>query len=77
METGLCWRTNFDGDPLNRVRPHVQGKDNISINGLELLATIFTAWAFPVDAKVAPPRCRLENANAGRQIVSRQLGELM
>ena len=45
---------DFDDDTRNRLRAHVQGRDDLSINVLELLAMIVMAWAFTVDAKVAP-----------------------
>ena len=51
METGLWWRIDFDDDTRNRLRAHVQGRDDLSINVLELLVIIVTAWAFAVDAK--------------------------
>ena len=47
----MWWRIDFDDDTRNRLRAHVQGRDD---NVLELLAMIVTAWAFTVDAKVAP-----------------------
>ena len=50
---GLCWRIEFDDDTGNRLRAHVQGRDDLSINVLELLAMVVTAWAF-TDAKEAP-----------------------
>ena len=54
LETGLWWRIYFDDDTRNRLRAHVQGRADLSTNVLELLAMIVTAWALPVDAKVAP-----------------------
>ena len=54
LETGLWWRINFDEDTQNRLRSHVQGRDDLSINVLELLAMVVTAWAFTVEARVAP-----------------------
>ena len=54
LEAGLWWRVNFDDDTRNCLRAHVQGMDDLSINVLELLAMIVTAWAFTVDAQVAP-----------------------
>ena len=51
LEIGLWWRMDFDDDTRNRLRAHVQGRDDLSINVLELLVIIVTAWAFAVDAK--------------------------
>ena len=50
-----CWsRYDFDENVRARVRPQVFGRDDLSINLLELLAMTETAWAFTVQA-VTPP----------------------
>lgn len=43
LEIGLWWRANFDNDTRKLFQPHVQGRDDLSVNGLELLAKIVTA----------------------------------
>ena len=45
---------DFNYDTQDRLRSHVQGRDNLSIDVLELLAMVVTAWAFTVKAKAAP-----------------------
>ena len=54
LETGLWWRVEFDDDTTKRLRAHVQGRGDLCINVLKLLAMIVTAWAFTVDLNVAP-----------------------
>ena len=45
---------DFNYDTQDRLRAHMQGRDDSSINVLELLAMVVTAWAFTVEAKSAP-----------------------
>ena len=44
----------FDENVRARVRPKVFGRDDLSINLLELLAMTVTAWAFTVQAATPP-----------------------
>ena len=54
LESG-CWcRYDFDENVQTRVRPNVFGRDDLSINLLELLAMTVTAWAFTVQAATPP-----------------------
>ena len=53
-ETGRWWRVEFDSDTRSRLRSRVQEWDDLSINVLELLAMVVTAWAFTVHAKGVP-----------------------
>ena len=50
LESGCWWRYDFDENMRARVRPKVFGRDDLSINLVELLATTGTAWAFTVQA---------------------------
>ena len=45
---------DFDYDTQDCLRSHVQGRDDLSINVLELLAMVVTAWAFTVEASRHP-----------------------
>ena len=55
LESGCWWRYDFDDNVRSRVRPKVFGRDDLSINLLELLAMTVTAWAFTVQAATPPP----------------------
>ena len=55
LESGCWWRYDFDDNVRSRVRPRVFGRDDLSINLLELLAMTVTAWAFTVQAATPPP----------------------
>ena len=37
---------NLAGEVQERQREHKQDQEDLSINGLELLGMVFTAWAF-------------------------------
>ena len=54
LESGCWWRYDFDENVRARVRPKVFGRDDLSINFLELLAMTVTAWAFTVQAATPP-----------------------
>ena len=54
LESGCWWRYDFDENLRARVRPKVFGRDDLSINLLELLAMTVTAWAFTVQAATSP-----------------------
>ena len=54
LESGCWWPYDFDENLRARVRPKVFGRDDLSINLLELLATTVTAWAFTVQASTPP-----------------------
>ena len=54
LESGCWWRYGFDENVRSRVRPKVFGRDDLSINLLELLAMTVTAWAFTVQAATPP-----------------------
>lgn len=54
LETGKYWRMDFPTDVRQRLRQHVLGRDDLSINLLELLGMVVTAWAFTVDAGTTP-----------------------
>ena len=53
-ESGCSWRYDFDENVRTRVRPKAFGRDDLSINLLELLAMTVTAWAFTVQAATPP-----------------------
>ena len=48
------WRYDFDENVRSRVCPKVFGRDDLSINLLELLAMTMTAWAFTVQVAIPP-----------------------
>lgn len=50
LETGLWWRIDFPDDIRLRLRTHVCGRDDLSMNVFELLGMTITAWAFTVHA---------------------------
>ena len=52
--TGLSWKVDFDDNTRKCLRVHVQGRHDVSINVLKLLAMIVTAWVFTVPAKIEP-----------------------
>ena len=54
LESGCWWRYDFDENVRARVRPKVFGRDDLSINLLELLAMTVTAWAFTVQTATPP-----------------------
>ena len=54
LKSGCWWRYDFDENVRARVRPKVFGRDDLSINFLELLAMTVTAWAFTVQAATPP-----------------------
>ena len=54
LESGCWWPYDFDENLRARVRPKVFGRDDLSINLMELLATTVTAWAFTVQASTPP-----------------------
>ena len=64
LESGCWWRYDYDENVRSRVRPKVFGRDDLSINLLELLAMTVTAWAFTVQAATPPqlPRCKCSHA---------------
>ena len=59
IETGKWWRVEFDESVQTRLRS-VEERDEISINVLELLGMVVTAWAF-VTLERARPRFRGES----------------
>ena len=61
LESGCWWRYDFDENMRSRVRPKVFGRDDLSIDLLELLAMTVTAWAFTVQAATPPnyPEARI------------------
>ena len=54
LESGWWWRCGFDENVRARVPPTVFGRDDLSINVLELLAMTVTAWAFAMQAATPP-----------------------
>ena len=54
LESGGWWRYGFDENVRARVRSTVFGRDDLSINVLELLAMTVTAWAFAMLAATLP-----------------------
>ena len=54
LKSGCWWRYDFDENLRARVRPKVFGRDDLSINLLELLVMTVTAWAFTVQAATSP-----------------------
>ena len=46
LESGTWWRMDFDEGVRTRLRQKVRGRDDLSINVLELLGMVVTAWAF-------------------------------
>ena len=67
LESGCWWRYDFDDNVRSRVRPKVFGRDDLSINLLELLAMTVTAWAFTVQAATPPQLPRSKYSHAGGQ----------
>ena len=43
-----AWRVDFDEDMRNRLHQEVEARDDLSINVLELLGMVVTAWVFIV-----------------------------
>ena len=54
METEAWWRFDLDWNAKSRLSEHVQGHDDLSINVLELLGMVITAWAMVVGADSWP-----------------------
>ena len=54
LESGAWWRMDFDEGVRRRLRQRVCGRDDLSINVLELLGMVVTAWAFVVHAGAKP-----------------------
>ena len=50
LESGCWWRYGFDENVRARARSTVFGRDDLSINVLELLAMTVTAWSFAMQA---------------------------
>ena len=50
LESGCWWHYDLDENVPARVRPKVFGRDDLSINLVELLAMAVTAWAFTTQA---------------------------
>ena len=79
LKSGCWWRYDFDENVRVRVRPKVFGRDDLSINLLELLSMTVTAWAFTVQA-ATPPDCPGESIlmrgdkNSGVHWVNRYRG---
>ena len=70
LESGCWWRYYFDENVRARVRPKVFGRDDLSINLLELQAMTVTVWAFtgvqaatPPDYPVASILMRVDNSS--------------
>lgn len=54
LESGAWWRIDFSADVQQRLRDRVVGFNDLSINVLELLGMVVTAWAYTVCAASAP-----------------------
>ena len=54
LETGAWWRFDLDRNAKSRLSEHVHGHDDLSINVLELLGMVVTAWALVVGAGSRP-----------------------
>ena len=57
-ESGAWCRVGFDEDVRNRLRQKVEARDDLSINVLELLGMVVTAWAFIVLGANEPQHAR-------------------
>ena len=57
-ESGAWWRVDFDEDVRNRLCQKVEVRDNLSINVLEVLGMVVTAWAFIVLGANTPQHAR-------------------
>ena len=56
--TGVWWRYDFSMEVRARFRDKVSGRDDLSINVLELLGMIVGAWIFIVQADTKPAYAR-------------------
>ena len=54
LESGQYWRMDFSDDVRQRLRRKAVSRDDLSINVLELLGMVVTAWAFTIDADSKP-----------------------
>ena len=54
LETGAWWRFDLDRNAKSRLSEHVKGHNDLSINVLELLGMVITAWALVVGAGSKP-----------------------
>ena len=60
LETGAWWRFDVDQDAKSRLSQRVKDHNDLSINVLELLGMVITAWMFVVGAGSQP---RFEGEN--------------
>ena len=56
--TGVWWRYDFSAQVRSRFREKISGRDDLSINVLELLDMIVGAWIFIVQADTKPAYAR-------------------
>ena len=54
FETGGWWRFDLDRDANSRLREDVKGRNDLSINAVEMLGMVITAWALVVAAGSRP-----------------------
>ena len=55
---GVWWRFEFDADVRARLREKVNGWNDLSINVLELLGMVVTAWIFVSESDILPSYAR-------------------
>ena len=58
LESGLWWRLDLDANVRARLRSCNSHRDDLSINLLELLGMVITAWVFVVQAGSRPTYAR-------------------
>ena len=58
LESGLWWRLDLDANVRARLRSCNKHQDDLSINLLELLGMVITAWVFVVQARSRPTYAR-------------------
>jgi len=57
-DSGIWWRYDFSTEVRSRFREKIHGRDDLSINVLELLGMVVGAWVFIVQAKTKPAYAR-------------------
>ena len=56
--SGVWWRVEFDDDVRARLRATVRDWNDLSINELELLGMVVTAWSFVTQSNARPSYAR-------------------
>lgn len=58
LETGVWWWFDFYQEVRSRFRERVSGRDDLSINVLELLAMAVSAYVFTIESEITPESAR-------------------